>query len=139
MRRKNYSLSGKEKDLIIARISKLLAGQPEITFAYLYGSFPGNLPFHDLDVAIYVENIDLEMSSHYALQLAQELSISTKLPVDVRILNKAPCPFVYQVIRGQLLVEKNPDLRGRFVERTIRQYLDIKPILRRATKEAFAS
>ena len=59
-------------------------------------------------------------------------------PVDIRILNFAPVPFRFQVIRGKLIYVRDEEVHSEFIEDTMRIYLDIKPILYRATKEAFA-
>jgi hypothetical protein len=57
--------------------------------------------------------------------------------VDVRVLNFAPVPFVYQVIRGMLIFDRNEDLRVHVVEETVRKYLDLKPMIHKGIKEAF--
>jgi hypothetical protein len=41
-------------------------------------------------------------------------------------------------LRGQLILNRDDDLLADVMERTISHYLDIAPVLRRATKEAFA-
>ena len=74
----------------------------------------------------------------YAIQLSLSLSKKTALPVDVRALNDAPVTFSYHVIKGTLLDNKDDDLCSRFMEDTMRTYFDIKPILDRAAREAFA-
>jgi hypothetical protein len=77
--------------------------------------------------------------SEDANNLATILSRKTGYPVDVRVLNNAPVSFVYNVLKGKLIFEKNEDVRCQVMENTIRSYLDMKPILYLATKEAFSS
>ena len=57
--------------------------------------------------------------------------------MDVRILNLAPLSFLYHVIRGKLIFEKDEEIRVRVVEQTIARYLDLKPIIWKGIKEAF--
>jgi hypothetical protein len=71
--------------------------------------------------------------------LARLLNSGLKIPVDVRILNLAPVTFLYHVIQGILIHERNEDLRTHFVERTIQKYLDMKHLIHKAAKEAFAA
>jgi len=57
--------------------------------------------------------------------------------VDIRVLNFAPVSFLYEVIRGNLIFERNEEIRIRVVEQTIQRYLDLKPMILRGIKEAF--
>lgn len=59
-------------------------------------------------------------------------------PVDIRILNFAPVPFRFEVVRGKRIYVRDEQTHSEFLEDTMRRYLDIQPILYRATKEAFA-
>jgi len=63
------------------------------------------------------------------LELSNRLSNDFGIPVDVRPLSFASIPFKYQAIRGRLLFERDQDLTAQFMEKTVRQYLDIKPFL----------
>ena len=118
-------------------LEKGLRDHDEITFAYLYGSFAGNLPFHDIDLGIYTIGIKDEESTSYGLALSQELSKKVRVPVDVRVLNFAPVLFVYHVIRGNLIFDRNEALRVPVIERTVQKYLDLKPMIHKSIKEAF--
>jgi len=117
----------------------ILRTHGEVLFAYAFGSFLDPLPIHDIDIGVYTADVDKKTSTAYALDLAEELSGRLKLPVDVRVLNFAPLPFCYHVIRGKLLFEKDEDARSAFIERTVRGYLDIEPLLRKGLKEAFTT
>jgi predicted nucleotidyltransferase len=97
------------------------------------------LPFRDIDLGVFYAGEDRVQMIEAADTLAIVLTRLTGYPVDVRVLNSAPASFVYHVIREELIYERNEDLRCQVVENTIRTYLDIEPILRRATKEAFSS
>jgi len=116
-----------------------LAGEAAVVFAYLYGSFVEGGPFRDVDVGVYVEAAEPGQASAKALDLSGRLSDRAGLPVDVRVLNGAPVPFLFHVFRGQLLVCRDDDRLETLLEDTARRYLDIEPLLRRATKDAFAA
>lgn len=136
---KLYRLSDYEKARSIESLRAALKSQPEVLFAYIYGSFIERHPFHDLDVGIYLANAREEQVTPLVMELAESLSKELRLPVDVRVLNFAPVPFVYHVIRGRLVVDKAPEVRSRLIEDVVARYLDIKPLLRRAMKESFSA
>lgn len=108
-------------------------------FAYLYGSFIEDLPFHDVDLGVYVAEIKESEATSYAIILAQMLSSKLQVPIDVRVLNFAPVAFLYHLLRGELISERNEEVRSQVVERTVQKYLDLQPILYKSMKEAFAS
>jgi predicted nucleotidyltransferase len=138
MREKAYNFNQEEKRQIRENLEEVLRNRKEIAFAYLYGSFLEDLPFHDMDVGVYAEGIKESEATFYALRLAEMLSSELHLPVDVRVLNFAPVTFLFHVFRGELIQERNEDMRSQIMERTVQKYFDLKPILRRSTKEAFA-
>jgi hypothetical protein len=61
------------------------------------------------------------------------------MPVDVRALDEAPLAFRFHALRGRLLLSRDDERLAQTIEETTRSYLDIEPILRVATREAFAS
>ena len=68
------------------------------------------------------------------------LDHDTGFPIDVRVLNDAPVPFLFHVFReGRLLLSRNDELLADLMERTVREYLDMEPLLRRATIEAYGA
>jgi uncharacterized protein len=61
-----HSLAPQEKILLLTGISRILVRHSEILFAYAYGSFLEDIPFRDLDVAVYLDQNDLPASRfHY--------------------------------------------------------------------------
>jgi hypothetical protein len=137
MKQKAFRLMQQQRQQLMKRLEELLRGREEIVFAYLYGSFAEDLPFHDIDVGIYIENLKEEEATPYSLTLAKILSKSLQTPVDVRILNFAPVLFLYHVIRGILIFERKEEIHSRFMERIIQRYLDLKPLIQKGTQEAF--
>jgi len=136
---RKFLFSKKEKDNLSVKLRSLLDGESAVQFAYLYGSFLDNLPCHDIDVGIYVRGIKEENMTFYGLELGEQFSREAGYSVDVRVLNNAPVSFLFHVLKGNLLTEQNSDLHAFVFERTVSRYLDMKPLLLKATREAFAN
>jgi hypothetical protein len=137
MKQKVLILGEDEKRPLIEQLAAALRNRDEVMFAYIYGSFAEGLAFHDIDVGVYTLEITEEESTNYSLILGQMLSKELQVPVDIRVLNFAPVSFLYEVIRGNLIFERNEEIRIRVVEQTIQRYLDLKPMILRGIKEAF--
>jgi len=137
MKPKIYRLHPEERERIISRITGILKNRKEVAFAYIFGSFVEGEPFHDVDVGLYLSETPKERFNESSLILSQNLSRELEIPVDVRILNLAPLSFLYHVIRGKFIIEKDEETRVRVVEQTIQRYLDLKPIIWKGIKEAF--
>jgi len=139
MKTTTYNADSAEKQHILKRLSDIVGSRTGVLFAYVYGSFTGTLPFHDIDVAVYLSDAREANVALETQDLSASISDELKIPVDVRVLNYAPIPFRYHAIRGLLIFEKDQDRSSRFIEETIQRYLDIKPLLLAGTKEAFAA
>lgn len=139
MKRKTFHLSNNRKDEVTKSISSVLQARPEIAFAYVFGSFTDDLPIHDIDVGVYLSDAGKSPALLYALDLSELLSAEMSIPVEVTVLNDAPYTFVYHVLKGTLLFVRDETLYASVFEDTVRRYLDIQPILRRSTREAFAA
>src|SRR5512143_2942473 len=118
MNTKTYTVNTEQKERILKRLADILESREGILFAFVFGSFTGELPFHDIDVAVYLSEAREEAVTLDALELSSLLSGELGMPVDVRPLNLASVPFRYQAIRGRLLFEKDQDLTAQFIERT---------------------
>ncbi|MBS3907546.1 MAG: nucleotidyltransferase domain-containing protein [Syntrophaceae bacterium] len=138
MKLRRFDLEKDKRERLVQRLEAMLRKHGEVVFAYIYGSFTEGLPFHDIDVGVYISEITKEESTNYSLDLSQGLSRELKIPVDVRVLNFAPVLFLYHVIQGTLVLERDEEKRVQVVEKTIQRYLDLKPIIREGIKEAFS-
>jgi hypothetical protein len=49
-----FSLSPEQKQLVKAQIQDVLVSREEVLFAYLHGSFLLDVPFEDIDIAVYL-------------------------------------------------------------------------------------
>jgi len=128
-------MSSAERESVLGHLSAILAYRRGLSFAMVYGSFLSPDAFRDLDVAVWVT---AEADPAFDLALAVELSTALGLPVDVRRINSAPLPFLFHVLRGRIVAERDDGLLSALMERVGREYLDIAPHLRHAAREAFA-
>ncbi len=134
-------LNPHRKEKRLNQVTAHLQQRPEILFAFAHGSFIAQGPFRDLDIAVFLEPGFIQsIDFRYEMQLesAIEKDLKTQLSVDVRILNTAPLSFRYHALRGRLLLDRNADARVAFMAQTAARYLDIEPILKHHTREAFA-
>lgn len=127
-----------ERAAAIETIRKALAGERGLVFAYLFGSFAEGGPFHDIDVAIFLDGGEPDVRDRRAFDLAGRLETALRLPVDVVTLNGRPATFRFHACSGEPLLVNDEDRLTQELERTMAEYFDLEPVLRRATREAFA-
>lgn len=115
----------KQKRLqIINTIKEVLTQQPEVIFAYLYGSFAEEAPFsYDIDIGAYCKDFE----NVFAFQFDMKVAISKALEeegfdigpdeIDFRVINDAPFDFATKMIeQGILLVDKDTKLLTDYIE-----------------------
>ena len=124
------------REAILAALSRELSQQSGVAFAYAFGSFLAAEAFRDIDVAVWMND---EGGRRADLELAVVLSRIAGFPVDVRLANEAPVSFLFHIFRGRLLVATDEKLLVELLERTARAYHDQAPLVRRATRDAFAA
>jgi uncharacterized protein len=133
-----YSANDEDRTRIVNRLAAALAHEPNIAFASLYGSFMDAEAFHDVDIGIYMSRWDPGHNTMYVVDLTQRLAGFVPFPLDVRILNDAPVSFLYHVLKGRPIHIQDDEVLTDLMEQTVRQYLDMAPLLRQSTREAFA-
>ena len=122
---------------IIAVLSRELAMRAEVSFALVYGSFLSSHDgFRDIDIGVW---LDPGADRFADVTLSADLSRLVRVPVDVRVANSAPVAFLFHMLRGRILTVRDERLLADVMERTARQYHDQAPLVRRATREAFAA
>ena len=134
-----YHAGPAERGRVTRTLVAALEAEPDLEFAWLHGSFLGGGAFYDIDVGVHL-NAAADVRSRRALDLGLRLDRDTGFPVDVRMLNDAPVTFLFHVFReGRLLLSRNDERLADLMERTVREYLDMEPLLRRATIEAYGA
>jgi predicted nucleotidyltransferase len=114
----------------------VLEKRPEISFAYIHGSFARGEDFRDIDVAVYLK-VPSDSPLRYELTLEAELMEAVgKYLVDVRVLNGAPVSFAYHVFKdGNVLIARDDDERSDFQEAVLARYFDFAPYRAEYLKE----
>ena len=115
---------------IIEKIKKSLEKRKEIIFAYLHGSFSENLPFKDIDVAVFVDEdlVSRDDAVDFGLRLTAITEIETGVSsLDIRVINYAPIGFKYHATKGTLIFSRDEELRCDFLEDTWKKYFDLLP------------
>ncbi len=118
------------------QLSIALNNNPDISFAYLFGSQASGRTskLSDIDVAIF---LNCNPDGKKRLEILGDVIDAVKSNrVDLVILNSAPLPLKSRVIKsGHLLVDNDPFARHVFESYTVRSYIDFsryeKAILRR--------
>lgn len=139
MKRTQYRIQPETRESLVRRLTDELEQEPTIRFAYLYGSVLDSDAVHDVDVGLCLRESEAETSGATVLDLSDRLTALAGMPVDVRVLNGAPLSFVYHVLRGRLLVCRDEEFLTEMLEDVARRYLDLAPLLRQGTKDAFAA
>jgi len=104
-------LPQKEREEMIDKIRMVLESHEDIVFAYLHGSFLAG-PFRDIDLGIYISDGNRRDDLHYELGLETQLEDITGIATDVRVINRAPIPFKFNVVaQGFLLFSRDESLR----------------------------
>jgi predicted nucleotidyltransferase len=117
------------REEIVQRLRQLLEARPEISFAYLHGSFIDGVAYHDVDVALYLDPPAADPFD-YEMALSVKLTRALHLPVDVHLLNSAPLGFQHQVFRGELLFARNEEMLTDFIEHVAWEYMQFSHYLR---------
>ncbi len=122
-------MSNAPRDEVEAAVREVLAGQPWVAVAYLFGSLAQDVagPLSDVDVG-YVSagarSADAEgrLLDDLVLRLRRE-------DVDLVDLRRAPLALRFRAVRhGRVLVCRDEVTRVRFEVETVLRYLDFKPL-----------
>jgi predicted nucleotidyltransferase len=108
------------------KLREALEARAEIIFVYLHGSFAEGLPFHDVDVAVYLDPTYAMVTDifDYEMDLSVELTRALRFPADLHVLNGAPLGFQHSVLQGEILLARDEDKLTDFIERVAIEYMD---------------
>jgi len=118
-----------DKSDVKSSIRNYLFQQKNVIFALIYGSFITEKAFRDIDIAIFTG------SDRNLLRLGKmkaELSKLTQTETDLIYLNnlysKDPA-FAYEVVKkGELIVNKRPEIFINFKKRVLLNYIDTQKL-----------
>ena len=113
-----YPIPNQLRDRLLAR--------PEIAFAYLHGSFAEGLPYHDVDVAVYLDSSWAGDVFDYEMSLSTELTLALHVAVDIHVLNGAPLGFCHSALQGEVLFTRDEEMLADYIERVSLEYMDFE-------------
>lgn len=120
-------LPAKEKEVLTGKITDILKAKEYILFAYIFGSFVSEDAFKDVDIAIFTSGVESESPMKLELTLEGEIEYAIHIPVDIRIINDAPVSFIYNVLKGGIvIVDNNKSLRSDFEGLVYKKYFDFQ-------------
>jgi uncharacterized protein len=129
-----HHLKASEKDRILQEISSHLLGHhEEIVAAYCHGSFLTDA-FADIDLGLLFHMPPKETLT-YEVNLENELEKMISYSIDIRVLNEAPISFSQAVLRGKVILDRDPNFRADFETRILKAYFDFAPFRRRYLAE----
>ena len=119
---------------IIAKLTEFFSNREDVGFAYLFGSIARNQarPLSDIDIAVYLREAgsDMDLFQERLKLLHQLFALLRTEKVDLILLNNSPIELNYRILKsGRLVSENDPREKKAFYEKTIRDYLDLSPIL----------
>ena len=135
-------LDAPELDELTAAAVEVLAAQPEVIAAYLYGSAARDEPAADLDIAVATRGpVTHRLLETIAAQL-QARGAPRGPEIDVRSLYGAAPRFLFEVLRdGRRIYERDRGARIEFEARAMAAWLDFAPVwqrIRDRTREYWA-
>jgi predicted nucleotidyltransferase len=134
-----HRLDAGGRQAVRERLGAVLADEPRVALAFVFGSFAADRPFHDIDVGVLLEpGSGGDPGLDIVDRLERRVNAAAGFPVDLVILNDRPVTFLFHVFRGLLLTARDEGQLVRALEQTMRDYFDA-PVLRHATREAFGA
>ncbi|MBC7341870.1 MAG: nucleotidyltransferase domain-containing protein [Clostridia bacterium] len=127
MLRQRYRLAPAKRARIVGQIRELLSARPEISFAYLHGSFQDKETFGDIDLAVFLSPLPKGTGIYYELALENALEELVHFPIDVRVLNHAPSPLSTACFEMESACSKKERTKGRPFRNTLCPYTTTSP------------
>ncbi len=104
----------------------------DVVAVYLFGSVARSQagPASDVDVAVLLAADPRPDLDGLLLEEEAELEKTLRVPVQLVVLNTAPCDLVHRVLRdGLLLLDRNSSARVQFEVRARNEFFDLQPVL----------
>jgi len=129
-----HQLESSDKNRIIRMVSAhLLKNHEEIVATYCFGSFLTDA-FADIDLGLLLYMAP-EKPVTYETGLETELEKLISYTIDIRVINQAPISFCQAVVRGRVIVDRDPNRRADFESRVLKEYFDFAPFRQRYLAE----
>lgn len=106
----------------------------DVAAVYLFGSVARGAATarSDVDVGVLLRSEPPPILEGLLLDLEAELEREVGRPVQLAVLNTAPCDLIHRVLRdGRLVIDRDRSTRIRFEVRARNEFFDLEPFLRR--------
>ena len=114
-----YRLDPKGKEVV----KKVL--EEGVELAIIFGSFVELESFRDVDLAVYAGSSDLDLDA--VIKLSVKLEERLRIPVDVVPLDEVSPSFRHYILtKGEVLLEKRPELYEAQLMRTLDELIVLK-------------
>ncbi|MEM2622891.1 MAG: nucleotidyltransferase domain-containing protein [Candidatus Nezhaarchaeales archaeon] len=114
-----YRLDPKGKEVV----KKVL--EEGVELAIIFGSFVELESFRDVDLAVYAGSRDLDLDA--VIKLSVKLEERLRIPVDVVPLDEVSPSFRHYILtKGEVLLEKRPELYEAQLMRTLDELIVLK-------------
>jgi predicted nucleotidyltransferase len=112
----------------IPDVQKTLTEDTNIIFAYLFGGLSGGIvkPLSDIDIAVYVKNINNLAEYKFGLfcRMADALGTTEQ---DIVILNNASVSISGRILQNKkILTDKDPSIRHNYESLVLREFFDFR-------------
>lgn len=120
------------------KIKESLLNEPSVILAYVFGSrIKGSINNRsDWDLGVYFTQKNLSNNPWHDFMLAAKLEQIVNAEVQIIVLNKPLTPLLgFEIVgKGQLLINKDDNLRLDYENRILRNYYDWNYIYKRSCK-----
>lgn len=107
--------------------NQVFTKHPEVSVAYVFGSFLKSRTFNDIDIGLLLAE-NFQPDSLYEARLAGKFEEELGKSFDIRILNDRPLRFLFYILQdARLIFVRDEQHRIRFEQRVLTQYIDFKP------------
>lgn len=123
-----------EKKNIIKAIKEYFCNKTEVTYAYVFGSFISSKNYHDVDIAISLEedfnkNDNKKYPYGYESKIISELEQLLRTKVDIVIMNNAGITILKRIINsGELIIERHKNQRIAYENYIRKLYIDASAV-----------
>ncbi len=115
------------RDRIVDAVRRVLAAEPHLRWAYLFGSLARGEPFRDVDVAV-MPAPEFPSGLVYWGRLVAALEETTGHRVDLADLTTAELPFVGPMLEERIVVlDRHTAARRTFEAETTSRWIDFRP------------
>lgn len=110
-------------------VAKVLAADPRITYALVFGSAARGQSHSQSDLDIAIGDLSAPLSVRELGDLISRLESATRQTVDLTILDEVPPSVAYRVFRdGVVVLDRDHRALVNRKARAVMEYLDWKPV-----------